>query len=132
MLPNSITLAVDEANTGSTTNHVLSRAEEGASKSVYYDADHTVAARNEVAFARTFPKQSGNFYGTLRTNVKFTKDITVPGVNGENIKTPVIGEASFSFPVGVDNATATLIRQKLVAMLDYDAVMDPFHDQGQI
>lgn len=132
MLPNSITLAVDEANNASTTNHVLTRAEEGASKSVYYDADHTMAARNELSFSRTFPKQNGNFYGTLRTNVKFTKDVTVVGVNGENIKVPLIAEATFSLPVGTDNAAATLARQKLVALLDYDTVMDPFHDQGQI
>jgi hypothetical protein len=64
--------------------------------------------------------------------VKFTEDVEVLGVNGENIKVPLIAEAVFSFPVGTDNATATLARQKLVAMLDYDTVMDPFHDQGQI
>lgn len=132
MLPNSITLPVDEANDSTPVNHVLTRAEEGANKSVYYDADHTVAARNELSIMRTFPKQSGNFYGTLRTNVKFVKDITVVGVNGENIKVPLIAEATFSFPVGTDNAMATLARQKLVALLDYDTVMDPLHDQGQI
>lgn len=132
MLPNSITLGVDEANDSTVVNHVLARAEEGASKSVYYDADHSMAARNELAFQRTFPKQSGNFYGTLRTNVKFTKDVTVVGVNGENIKVPLIGEATFSLPVGTTNADATLVRQKLVALLDYDTVMDPLHDQGQI
>jgi hypothetical protein len=132
MLPNSITLAVDEENNSSPTDHVLTRAEEGANKSVYYDADHTIASRNECAFIRTFPKQNGNFYGTLRTSVKFTEDVEVLGVNGENIKVPLIAEAVFSFPVGTDNATATLARQKLVAMLDYDTVMDPFHDQGQI
>lgn len=132
MLPNSITLAVDEANDSNPTNHILSRAEESANKSVYYDEDHVVASRNQCAFMRTFPKQNGNFYGTLKTSVKFTKDVTVVGVNGENIKIPLIAEANFSFPVGIDNAAATLARQKLVSMLDDDTVMDPLHDQGQI
>lgn len=132
MLPNSITLAVDEANDSNPVNHILARAEESSNKSVYYDEDHTVAARNTCTFLRTFPKQNGNFYGTLKTSVKFTKDVVVVGVNGEDIKVPLISEASFSFPVGIDNAAATLARQKLVAMLDDDTVMDPFHDQGQI
>lgn len=132
MLPNTITNAVDEANDSTTVNHTYSRAEEGANKSVYYDGDHTLASRNECAFLRTMPKVSGNFFGTLRTNVKFTKDIDVLGVNGETIKVPLIAEASFSFPVGVNNAQATLARQTVIAMLDNDTVMDPFHDQGQI
>jgi len=56
----------------------------------------------------------------------------VVGVNGENIKVPIIAEAAFSFPVGTTNAQATLMRQKLVSICDYDTVMDPFHDQGMI
>lgn len=132
MLPNSITLAVDEANDANPVNHVLARAEESANKSVYYDADHTVASRNTLAFMRTFPKQSGNFYGTLKTTVKFTKDVEVTGVNGETIKVPSIAEVNFSFPVGTDNSHATLMRQEVIAMLDDDSVMDPFHDQGVI
>jgi len=132
MLPNTITLAVDEANDSTPVDHDLARSEEGSNKSVYYDEDHTVAARNTCTFLRTFPKQNGNFYGTLKTSCKFTKDVIVTGVNGEDIKVPLIGEANFSFPVGIDNAAATLVRQKLVAMLDRDDVMDPFHDQGQI
>lgn len=132
MLPNSITLAVDEANNSTSVNHVMSRAEEGVNKSVYYDADHTVAARNNMSIIRQFPKQSGNFYGTLKTTVKFTKDISVDGVNGETIKVPLIAQADFSFPVGTTNAQATLFRQKLIAMLDDDSVMDLLHDQGQI
>lgn len=132
MLPDTITLAVDEANDSSPVNHVMTRAEEGANKSVYYDEDHTVATRNHLTFLRSFPKQSGNFYGTLKTTVKFTTDVTVVGVNGENIKVPSIVECNFSFPVGTDNAHATLMRQKLIAALDDDSVMDPFHDQGVI
>jgi len=133
MLPDSITLSIDEDNDGANpVSHVLSRAEESANKSTYNDAAHTVASRKQCSFLRTFPKQAGNFYGTLRTSVKFTDDITVVGVNGENIKVPIIAEAAFSFPVGTTNAQATLMRQKLVSICDYDTVMDPFHDQGMI
>lgn len=132
MLPNTITLAVDEANDSNPVNHVMSRAEESANKSVYYDADHTVASRDTMAVMRSFPKQSGNFYGTLKTTVKFTKDVGVVGVNGETIKVPSIAEVNFSFPVGTDDAHATLMRQMVIAMLDDDSVMDLLHNQGVI
>lgn len=132
MLANTITLAVDEANNSTPVNHVMSRAEEAPNKTVYYDANHTVAARNTMSILRQFPKQSGNFYGTLKTSVKFTKDITVTGVNGENIKVPIIGEASFSLPVGCTNTQNTLLRQSLIAILDDDTSMDPLFDQGVI
>lgn len=132
MLSDTITLAVDEANNSTPVNHVMGRSEEGPTKTVYYDAAHTVAARDTMAILRQFAKQSGNFYGTTKVAIKFTKDITVTGVNGENIKVPIIGEASFSLPVGCTNAQNTLLRQKLIAILDDDSEMDPLFDQGVI
>lgn len=132
MLPNVITLSIDEENNSTPVDHDLSRAEEGSNKSVYYDEDHTVASRSTMSVLRTFPKQSGNFYGTLKTTVKFTKDVEVVGVNGETIKVPSIAECNFSFPVGVNNAHATLMRQSCIAILDDDSVMDLLHDQGII
>jgi len=132
MLPDTITLAIDEANTDSTTDHDLARAIESANKSTYWDEDHTVAARNEMSVFRTFPKTSGNFYGSLKTSVKFTKDIAVDGVDGSTLKVPLIGEASFSMPVGTTEEEATLLRQSLIAMLDRDDVMDLLHGQGMI
>lgn len=132
MLPDTITLAIDEENTASTTDHDLSRAIESANKSTYWDEDHTVASRNEMSVFRTFPKTSGNFYGSLKTAVKFTKDITVTGVDGSDLKVPLIGEASFSMPVGTTEAEATLLRQSIIALLDRDDIMDLLHNSGMI
>lgn len=133
MQPDPITLSIDEANDSTLVVHTLSREGQGTSnRSVYLDGDHTVASRNMLTMLRTLPKKSGNFYGTLKTSVKFTKDVTVPGVDGSDLSIPSIAEASFSFPVGVDEAHCTLMRQSLVALLDADTIMDPLHNQGLV
>lgn len=131
-LPDPITLSIDEANDSNPSDHILSRGREFATKTEYYDEDHTVASRSMCTVMCTLPKQNGNFYGTLKTSVKFTRDVTVTGVNGEDIKVPSIAEANFSFPSGTDEAHATLMRQSLVSFLDLDSVMDLIHNQGQI
>jgi len=131
-LPANIALMVDEANDSTLVEHDLARDISVNRTSMYYDEDHTVASRNMLTFKSVLPKTSGNFYGTLRTNFKFTKDIVVTGVNGEDIKVPLIGEASFSLPSGVTPAEVLVLRQKMVALLDNDTVMVPHQTQGQI
>lgn len=127
MLPTTIALSVDETNDSNPVEHTYTYFKDG----VYYDSDHTVASRNQCQFGTTPAKASGNFYGVLRTRCKFTTDISVAGINGEDIKVPLIGEAVFSLPVGTTPEQMMILRQKLVAMLDYDTVMVPHQTQGQ-
>jgi len=130
MQPNTITLAVDEANNSTPVNHVLSRFEESGNRAVYIDADHTVAMKNTCTLYRTFPKASGNFRGVSKSAMKFSTDITVDGVDGESsVVAPVIVEVSFSLPVGATAAQSKLARQKALALLDRDDVMAPLNDQ---
>ncbi len=124
MQPDTITLAVDEANTASTTDHVLTRYEEHLNRSVYISANHEPAARDTLGFYRAAPKANGNFKGVQKTSVKFTKDITVLGVDGTNLISPIITEVNFSFPVGTPAADYIERRQSVIALLDDDDIME--------
>jgi len=129
MQPNSITLAVDHLNNGTTTDHVIDRMEEAPNRSLYFEtATHTMSARRQVALYRTFPKASGNFKGVQKSAFKMTYDLTVLGIDGTNLTAPAIIEVSFSVPVGVDAFSSKFLRQYALALLDYDTVMAPLND----
>lgn len=136
MLPVTITLAVDEANTASTTDHILARVRQfftgNTSKSVYHDEDHSSAARDMLTIQFTDAKQNGNFYGTEKSGLKLTMDRTVNGVNGESISVPSLIEVNTSFPVGMDDADKLYMRQFMHALIDRDDVMDLLHSGGQV
>jgi hypothetical protein len=124
MQANVITLAVDELNTESTTDHVYSRFEEFANRSVYTEAAHQLTARDTLALYRTFPKTNGNFPGTAKSMAKFSQDLGITGVDGlATLTSPLIGGISFSVPVGVDAAAQMVMRQRMIALLDDDTVM---------
>lgn len=134
MQPNVITLAVDEENDGvGLINHVYSRFEEFQNRASYISAEHSLDSRDTLAFYRTMPKSSGNFRGVAKTALKFSMDKTVFGVDGvSNITAPLIGEVSFSLPVGASAADALILRQRLVALLDRDDVMVPLMEQQMV
>lgn len=130
MQPNTITLAVDEANDATTVDHVFTRYEEYLNRSVYIDEDHTVASRNTMGLYRTFPKVNGNFRGVSKTAIKFSRDISVNGVDSETtLVAPIIIELGVSLPVGVTSADVLKARQTMIAILDYDDIMDPLMEQ---
>lgn len=125
MQPNTVTLAVDVLNNGTTVNKVYTRYEEYTNRSSYIGADHLPDDRNMLAIYRTFPTKSGNFKGTSKSSVKFTQDIEVAGVDSSTTLTsPMIGEVSFSLPVGATAAEAKELRQRIIACLDDDTFMD--------
>jgi hypothetical protein len=133
MQPNEITLAVDEANSGSTTDHDFTRIDSFSNRSLYCrDGVHTAAARDQLNFYRTPGKQNGNYRGSEKTSTKFTVDTTVPGVDGSDIVAPMIVETKYSFPVGTPAATKKLMRQKAIALQDLDSVMDDLHGMLEI
>lgn len=124
MLANTITLPVDLANTGSTTDLVLTRLEEFQNRSVYKTPTHSLITRDTLSFYRTMPKKSGNFNGVAKSALKFTVDKEVEGVDTTTtIVAPQIGEISFSLPIGFTAAEALVLRQRLIAALDDDTIM---------
>jgi hypothetical protein len=128
MLDNTITLNVNEDNDDGTTaaiSYPFSRYEEYLNRSTYIHGGHSPVSRDLMAFYRTFPKVSGNFRGVSKSSVKFTTDVVVPGVDGvAQLTAPIIIEFNISVPVGASNAAVRIGRQKLVAILSNDSVMD--------
>lgn len=125
MQPDTITLAVDTLNSGSTTNYDFTRFEETLNRTIYAGEDHKIDSRDQLAIYRTAPKRTGNFKGVAKTSTKFTKDITVLGVDGlANLTAPIIIEASFSIPVGCTTAQLVEMRQRVIALLDSDTIMN--------
>lgn len=124
MQADQITLSVDAGNTGSPADETFSRRDEFQNRSVYIGSDHLPEARNELTLYRTYPTKSGNFKGTLKSAMKFTQDIEVPGEDSNtSLTAPMIVEVSFSLPVGVTSALATHARQRAIAALDDDTLM---------
>lgn len=123
MQPNEIILAVDLENTAVLTNQTYTRFEEYLNRATYIGEGHSLSARNTLSFYRTLPRTSGNFRGTAKTAVKFSRDISVLGVDGTAVIAPQIIEVSFSNPVGVTPAQSLEFRQKGVALLDRDDIM---------
>lgn len=125
MQPDLITIAVDTLNDGNTSDHIYTRVDEFANRSVYIGPGHLPEARVLLGLYRTTRKQNGNFKGVLKTSVKFTEDITVPGVDSAtDLVSPIITEVNFSFPVGVTVPQLIVARQRQMALLDLDTIMN--------
>lgn len=124
MLADVLTLAVDDLNNDGSTDHVFDRFEEYQNRSVYTGANHSVITRDTLSFYRTFPKVMGNFKGTAKCAMKFSKDYAVDGVDGiASLTSPLIIEVSCSVPVGIAVADQMVGRQRVIALLDDDSVM---------
>lgn len=133
MQDNVLTLAVDELNTGVTTDHVYERNRTYENRSVFHEANHSLVARDTLSLYRTEPKVNGNFKGTAKCALKFSQDKSVTGVDGlASLTSPIIGEVSFSVPVGISTADKLIMRQRLIAVLDDDTIMDALMDQQSI
>lgn len=133
MQDNSITLAVDTANTGSTTNQVYTRFRESTDRTTYVGAAHTLDARDTIQLYRTAPKRNGEFKGTARTAIKLTEDVSVDNVSGDgSIVAPMIMEVSFSIPVGATAAQTLELRQRGIALLDDDTIVADLIDKQEI
>jgi len=129
MQPDTITLAVDLANTASTTNKVFTRHEEQINRTTYRGPGHTLQTRNILQLYRTQPTRSGNYLGSAKTALKLTQDISVANADGSGeVVSPLIVEVNFSVPVGATSAELVALRQHIVAILDRDDLMAPFNE----
>jgi len=125
MQDNTITLNVDVANDGNAVASVFDRHEEYLNRSVYINklGGHSNVSRDQLGFYRTPAKLSGESRGSAKCAIKFTRDVSVPNASGTgNITLPLIAEVSFNLPVGITPDQETEVRQRLVAILDDDAV----------
>lgn len=131
MQPNVITLSVDAQNDGQTTADLsvnFTRFDEYQNRTVYIGDNHQMDAKDTLTLYRSTPTPNGNFKGVMKTSVKFTKDVLVPGVDGVSTLTaPIILEVSFSVPVGASAAALLLARQTALALVDRDDIMDPLN-----
>lgn len=130
MQNDTLTLSVDMANNGTPEDQVYSRYDESSGRSTYIGATHTPGDRNMLTLTRALPKRVGNFKGVSKSTIKLTRDTMVPGVDANtSVSAPIIIEVSFSFPVGVDATAAKNNRQRIVALLDDDSIMDKLNVQ---
>lgn len=124
MQSDTITLGVDVANNATIVNQAYDRYDEYQNRSVYIGPNHSVAAPNTMSFYRTQPKPTGNFPGMAKTAAKFSEAQAVTGNDGSDLVAPAIVEVSFAFPVGTTAAKQKELRQRAIALLDDDVVMD--------
>lgn len=128
MQSNFIVLTVDVNNDGVTTTDVdqtYTRFEEHLNRSVYIGDNYSVAAPNTLSLYRTQPKPSGNFPGMAKSAFKFSDCLPITGNDGvTTLNLPLIVEVSFSIPVGATSAQVLERRQRVIALLDDDTVMN--------
>lgn len=125
MLDNTITLSVDLLNTGTTTDVDFTRVDVFPNRSIYKSPDDTYVMRDMLGFYRTLPKRSGNLLGVEKAAFKITQDQVVPGVDATTTNTqPAILDVSWNFPVGTTPETRKILRQRAIALLDNDTLME--------
>jgi hypothetical protein len=108
-----------------TTQLVLTRLEETVNRSTYGETTthaggqlHSVTARNQVQFYRTYPKRTGSSRGAAKLTMKWTRDVTVANADGSgDIVLPLIGEVSFSIPVGANHWEISNLRRRIASLL---------------
>jgi len=133
MQPNEITFNVDVLNDGNTTPQVYKRFDQVGNRSVYHGASHAADLRDAINLYRSPATKNGNFRGVQKTAIKVTRDKLVPGVDSTTTLTsPMIGDISFSLPLGVTAADVLELRQLIIAALDVDAIMDALNLQLEI
>lgn len=130
MQPDSITLPVDTLNNGTTQNETYTRFEEFQNRATYIGSSHSPDHRDTLSLYRSFPTKTGNFKGVSKTSVKFSKDYTIVGVDSSTTLTaPIIIEISVAAPVGITTDALKTARQRAIALLDLDSVMEPLNSQ---
>lgn len=100
-------------------DYVLRKQETTVNRSTYVDdATHVIDRRDMVQFYRTYAKRVGSSRGASKCAVKFTRDIEVPNAAGDGtIVLPLIGEMSFSIPLGANVNAVYNLREKMEALM---------------
>lgn len=121
MLDNTITLTLP--NGGTPVDVPIARIDVLQNRSVYHEPTHSTIMRKTVGFYRTLPKRSGDFLGVAKSAVKSTLDMTVANAKGEPVVSPMIGEISFSIPIGAVEADIDNLLDRLEALIKRRSVI---------
>lgn len=131
--PESFTLSVDVTHTSTPVDQDWSLLDRVGNRSLYLAESHLPTAKDTLNFYRTFPKPTSVFNGVQKSAFKFSTDKVVTGADGvSQIVAPLIIEVSFSIPVGVDAAALLAGRQRVVALINSDTMMDDLNLIGHI
>lgn len=121
----TFTVQVDEANNAVNVATLFTKVDYSGNKSIFQAPAHSLLLRDKLEFFRTYPTKSGNFNGVAKCGFKLTDDEIVAGVDqSTSLVAPEIGQVSFSVPVGVTAASSKKLRQRIIAILDNDTIMD--------
>lgn len=132
MLENSYTLQVDVANNGTLVPQVVNRHDATAGYSTYIGEDHSLSQRDIIQFYRS-PVAKGLDGGRAKSKFKITEDLEVIPCSGTcSVLTPMIGEVSFSLPILATDAQILELRQRMIAVLDNDALMSKLNQKLEI
>jgi hypothetical protein len=100
MLTNDLVINSENAASEATVLN-YTRFDELVNRSVYNSATHDYALRDTLGFYRTLPKRAGNFMGTKKSALKFTRDQSVPGADATTTNVaPMLFDLAASIPVG--------------------------------
>lgn len=133
MQANTLTLSVDLLDTAVYTDVDFDRYEEHLNRSVYKTGESNLVSRDLLGLFRSMPNSNGNYAGTAKSSAKFTLDVEVPGIDSTTtVKAPLIGEISFSAPVGVTPAMMLVLRQRLVALAKNATIMTKLMDNLEV
>lgn len=120
MLDNSLTIPVDVLDNGTAVPRVYSRYDEYQNRSVYKGPSHSLVSRDTMGFYRTPVKSNGSDNGVAKSAIKLTQDIEVAGKTADaSVVKPMIGDVSFSIPVGATAAQTLEFRQRLIGVIDH-------------
>lgn len=113
------TLTVDEANNGTLVDNTINLHRFTDTRRVYRGEEHSDSSEELVTFTVSDPTPSGESLGRGKTQVKLTKDISVPNRSGSGeVSDPIIATAQFSVPVGATEAEIDYALQYMIALLD--------------
>lgn len=132
MLANEITISVDALNSGSAAAVTLEKRTADVNKSVYAFPTSTLQKPDTLTVARTFAKRNGSYLGNSRAVVKLSMPVDVQNADGSSVVAASILEVSASLPVGITPAQTKLLRQRLIAFLDNDAVAGDVYDNLEV
>lgn len=126
MLDNTITLAIGDP----AVNTAYTRDETLVNRSLFVGPANSSILRDQMNIYRTKPKKSGNFAGVMKSEVKFTEDFIVPGVDTTTSQAaPFILDISASIPVGVSNEDIQAGLDRAIAFLSNASAMRLFASQ---
>lgn len=119
MLPDIIDLAVDSLNNGTPSTESFKRHIQELNRTVYTGPNYSVANPNTMTVYRTPAKRSGSYLGSSKSAIKLSSQVSVMNAEGVQVPAAMIGECSFSIPVGVTPEVALALRQRLIAAIDH-------------